>query len=836
MLKRELFKRTHTQSFNEADNRHPHQMDALNKPSAEQAFKSALYNAAAVAFVIVCFGLGALLIILLQVFVRSILWALLTGAFLFSFKSSLTQLVRKRLKKVADTNGSLSLEIVILPAKLTRYTLDRLQEIIFSRIRQFLIFAGVVLLTKFLSEFYEDVTNTLKALFDKSYAHASHFVVLCDSSSDFFIALFCIYFMTILFQYTERTKWLLRLLAMPIWTSFLLISSKLMGSFRLPFLVVFFFLTFLGICALIREFFARNSKTIMEKLTGETSQNDTSATESTKSDTNDSNAEQESLLGDSLRQSTPIKPKNRTEEPSLLKKDEPKRVSTKSKSLSDKYFLLLFWLFIGTKLWPYICILPIIVALWDALKKIYQWLSRAIEQSRSVKQLRKFLSDWYVVREDVLAPKPFKELVSLSMKGDRKVNEWLQNSLDSLISLAIMLALLAFVVIVAVLVALQVQSESLELIRIYTGILNENLYAKPYLERWLPEKARMNELIQTGMNNLYIYGREWLSERLKSLISPTADQNGIEKQILAQWDLLYKFLSQSATSLTLNDTTNSTSAYSAKKSLFKASKNIWRLENYDSAYLFALIKDNIGIFVSLFDSLFMILKGNVNLILTILQAIFRLLFHGGFALLNFLISFIVYITALFYLLASSGDVYKPLQWLRQIKVIDNDNQDNQDASHKKEKSKLLTDAIEESISSVFLTSLKMSFFYGFYTWIIHSMFQVNIVYVPSILAAIFAFLPILGTYWASLPGVLELWLIENQPFYALCFLVLHILPTYVVDMAIYSDIKGSHPYLTGLAIAGGLYCIGLEGALIGPIVLCLLIVLAKMNLFLWWRK
>lgn len=140
------------------------------------------------------------------------------------------------------------------------------------------------------------------------------------------------------------------------------------------------------------------------------------------------------------------------------------------------------------------------------------------------------------------------------------------------------------------------------------------------------------------------------------------------------------------------------------------------------------------------------------------------------------------------------------------------------------------EVFSRAIRSVFHATLRRAFFYGLYNWLTHTLFGLPVSILPAVLAGLAGAIPFIGAYWVALPAVLELWLLQGHLLSALTLFALSLLPVFFVDTLINREIEGGHPYLTGLAIAGGIYFAGLEGALIGPILLsCLLFVVNFYN-------
>ncbi|VDN20372.1 unnamed protein product, partial [Gongylonema pulchrum] len=172
---------------------------------------------------------------------------------------------------------------------------------------------------------------------------------------------------------------------------------------------------------------------------------------------------------------------------------------------------------------------------------------------------------------------------------------------------------------------------------------------------------------------------------------------------------------------------------------------------------------------------------------------------------------IVFLTALYYLLASSHDIWLPIKWISDAVPRSFATTSVSGSSPEKPSKALdITTAIENAIRGVFVLSAKMSVFYGFYTYFIHALFDINVVFIPSMLAAIFAAIPIMAPHVVCIFGFLELYFAERETAAAILFVLASFAPKMFADAAFYRELRGSHPYVTGLAIIGGMYWLGLQ--------------------------
>ncbi|XP_014232142.1 transmembrane protein 245 isoform X1 [Trichogramma pretiosum] len=848
-------------------------MNILSSLSAghEKALKQGIYNAVAIFLLGIVSLAGYGLFLVLTPFLKPLIWALLCGSVLFPFKYYLTNMSQQWFTTAEASNHPLFFSVAAIPLN----AFDQLSDTIGSFSQTYLKYilsAGLAMAGTLMAYNYTPplLCWLCWKTFEICHTILSFFISACNIYS---ISLVLLGYVSLLYLcWKPEHKYKFRFCSYGIWFMISLYLSNALGTYPLLIFSVFQILYLVGfiyevILALDRHESEERRTSLMSIVKSTFLDSEDSGTASmgmpTLVEDESSSLENESIdaKGSEITRIQAFAPKpflkvtgrsmsvnaglgkNLQDHParrvrsagnmsgritvsdryflSKLRSELRMTLDIEDRDVdSDKYMYGTMYACLGMILWKnkWIVVLLIIPIGYYYLKKLYCYFGIKDIITQQCSKITNFVNTWCQDRHQALVPVNVRGLYKVSIIVDKKIAQILKSSVDAVVTIAVILALLIFVICTSIFITIQIYSEGMHLIQITGDILNSTLMNHPDID-WVPEQ--WEDSVNSVLDNAYMYGRGAISDGIHKLVKDLEPNKAehVEKKFLELWDRLYQ-----AWMMSTNDedmigpTVNAHVAYSAWESIKDGfGKTPLHLFNMTSIQNFA--KENIGILMSVLDSIWSIVKGNMSVVVSIVTELLYIVLISGSAVLNFALSMVVFFTALFYLLSSSVKAYKPIEVVSLFSPIGCHSHDE----------KGFAIALQESVIGVFTATFKLASFFGMWTWLMHNLFQVRIVYVPSVLATLLGAVPFLDAYFACIPATIELWFTQGA-FVAIIFFLVHFIACNVVVTEFYKEIKGGgHPYLTGLSIAGGVFCLGIEGAIFGPLLLCCIMVAINLS-------
>ena len=154
-----------------------------------------------------------------------------------------------------------------------------------------------------------------------------------------------------------------------------------------------------------------------------------------------------------------------------------------------------------------------------------------------------------------------------------------------------------------------------------------------------------------------------------------------------------------------------------------------------------------------------------------------------------------------------------------------------------------TTALEDNLISVIFCTAKLTLFHALLTWLSFSVLGAPLVYMSTFATALLTVVPVVPPMWIALPPALALWLVDGRMWAGIALMAVHMFAAWFVDGtltsrfpprclaadaipcsigAFYALIPDVNPYFSAMGFLLGLWAFGLEGLILGPLLMSVL--------------